>query len=91
MIRTLIKFTLLTLVTVVPVIIAVAYFTLAERKIMAAVQRRKGPNVAGFFGLLQPLADGLKLVLKEFILPSKAHTVMFILAPTLTFFLALIS
>jgi NADH:ubiquinone oxidoreductase subunit H len=50
---------------IVPLLIAVAYFTIAERKIMGAIQRRRGPNVVGFMGLLQPLADGLKLFAKE--------------------------
>jgi len=50
---------------VIPLLISVAYFTIAERKIMGAIQRRRGPNVIGFLGLLQPLADGLKLFTKE--------------------------
>ena len=77
------------LAIVLPLLIAVAYFTLAERKIMGAIQRRRGPNVVGVFGLLQPLADGLKLLLKETIIPSNANTVLFILAPILTFLLSL--
>lgn len=76
---------------VVPLLISVAYVTLAERKIMGSIQRRKGPNVVGFFGLLQPLADGLKLLLKEPILPSSANTFLFLFAPVLTFMLSLIS
>ena len=53
------------LIIVVPMLIAVAYFTLAERKVIASIQRRRGPNVVGIWGLLQPLADGLKLLVKE--------------------------
>lgn len=79
------------LMLIVPLLIAVAYFTLAERKVMAAMQRRKGPNVVGIFGLLQPLADGLKLLLKETILPSSANTIIFVLAPIITFMLSLIT
>merc|ERR1712113_851035 len=76
---------------VVPLLISVAYFTLAERKIMGSIQRRKGPNVIGFLGLLQPLADGLKLFVKETILPSNANLLLFTLAPIMTFLLSLIS
>ena len=65
------------LVVIVPLLISVAYFTLAERKIMGAMQRRKGPNVIGVFGLLQPLADGLKLFAKETILPTTTNTNIF--------------
>ena len=76
---------------VVPLLVAVAYLTLAERKVMASMQRRKGPNVVGFFGILQPLADGLKLLIKEPVLPSSANTIVFLAAPVVTFLLALIS
>lgn len=76
---------------VLPLLIAVAYLTLLERKVIAAMQQRKGPNVVGIFGLLQPLADGLKLLIKETILPSKANTFIFLLAPILTFMLSLVS
>ena len=84
--------TLLKILTIIiPLLIAVAYMTLAERKIMASMQRRKGPNITGIFGLLQPFADGLKLFVKETILPSSANVIIFILAPVLTFLLSLIS
>lgn len=83
------KILVLTLITLVPILVAVAYYTLAERKIMAAVQRRKGPNVVGIWGLLQPLADGLKAALKEIIIPRKSHRTIFIGAPLLTLILSL--
>lgn len=75
----------------IPVLIAVAFFVVAERKIMGAIQRRRGPNVVGFLGLLQALADGLKLFVKETTLPSNSNIVVFILAPLLSFILSLIS
>ena len=75
---------------VVPLLISVAYFTIAERKFMGSIQRRRGPNVIGFLGLLQPLADGLKLFVKETIFPSNSNIYIFILAPLLTFILSLI-
>ena len=78
------------LLIVVPILISVAYLTLAERKIMAAMQQRSGPNVVGFFGLLQPLADGLKLLLKETVIPTNANTFSFVFAPILTLFLSLV-
>jgi NADH-quinone oxidoreductase subunit H len=75
---------------IIPLLIAVAYFTLIERQILAAIQRRQGTNIVGFYGLLQPLADGLKLLLKETILPKSSNVIIFILAPIFTFALALI-
>ena len=79
------------LAIVVPLLISVAYFTIAERKIMGVIQRRRGPNVIGFVGLLQPLADGLKLFAKETILPSNSNIIVFLIAPILSFLLSLIS
>ncbi len=74
----------------VPLLIAVAYLTYAERKVIAAMQMRKGPNVVGPFGLLQPFADAVKLLHKETILPARANRVVFVAAPMLTFILAMI-
>lgn len=74
---------------IVPLLIAVAYFTIAERKIMGAIQRRRGPNVIGYIGLLQPLADGLKLFVKETTLPNSANISIFLLAPSMAFILSL--
>lgn len=82
---------LLSLLRIVFVLIGVAYFTLAERKIMAAVQRRRGPNIVGLFGLLQPLADGLKLLCKEMIIPSKSNPIVFLIAPLAIIILSLLS
>lgn len=77
------------LLIVVPLLISVAYFTLAERKILGAIQRRRGPNVVGVYGLLQPLADGFKLFMKETIIPSSANKFIFIASPMLTFVISL--
>ena len=80
-----------TLAMLVPVLIGVAYMTYAERKVMAAIQLRKGPNVVGPFGLLQPFADAIKMLTKETIIPSGANRVLFIIAPMLTFVLAMLA
>lgn len=74
---------------IVPLLLSVAYFTIAERKLMGIIQRRKGPNVIGHLGLLQPLADGLKLFVKETLLPSNADIGIFLFSPILTFILSL--
>ena len=79
------------LAVVVPLLIAVAYLTYAERKVMAAMQMRRGPNVVGPLGLLQPFADGLKLLFKETIIPSGASRIPFLVAPMITFTLGLIA
>ncbi len=75
----------------VPLLVAIAMLTYAERKILGAMQMRKGPNVVGPFGLLQPFAVGLKLLLKETIIPSGSSRAVFIIAPGLTFTLALVA
>jgi NADH-quinone oxidoreductase subunit H len=71
-------------------LIAIAFLTIAERKLLGSIQRRKGPNVVGFLGLLQPFADGLKLFSKETIVPKDSSPYVFILAPMITFILSLI-
>ena len=76
---------------VLPLLLAVAYLTFAERKVIAAMHRRKGPNVVGPFGLLQPMADGLKLFLKETVIPTGANRAVFVIAPMITFILALVA
>jgi NADH-quinone oxidoreductase subunit H len=79
------------LALLVPLLIGVAYLTYAERKVLAAMQLRKGPNVVGWFGLLQPFADALKMIMKETIIPAGSNRLLFLLAPMLTFGLAMIA
>lgn len=74
---------------IIPLLLAVAYFTLAERKILGAIQRRRGPNVIGVFGLLQPLSDGFKLLIKETVIPSSSNKFLFIVSPIITFSISL--
>ncbi|UCH74656.1 MAG: NADH-quinone oxidoreductase subunit NuoH [Rhodospirillales bacterium] len=86
-----IKIPVLILVIIVPVLLSVAYLTYWERKIIGWMQLRKGPNVVGPLGLLQPFADGLKLFLKETVIPSGANPIIFLLSPMITFVLALVA
>ena len=79
------------LMVVVPLLIGVAYLTYAERKVIGAMQLRRGPNVVGPYGLFQPIADGMKLFFKETIIPTGANKLVFIFAPMLTFVLALVA
>ena len=79
------------LIIIGPVLIAVAFLTYLERKVIASVQYRKGPNVVGFFGLLQPFADGIKLFSKETIIPASANKIIFVLAPMVTFSLSMVA
>jgi NADH-quinone oxidoreductase subunit H len=79
------------LAILVPLLIGVAYLTYAERKVLAAMQLRKGPNVVGWFGLLQPFADAIKMVMKETVIPTGANRLLFLMAPMLTFSLAMIA
>ena len=81
-------FVVYSLLTLVPLLIAIAFFTLIERKVMASIQRRKGPNVVGIWGFLQPFADALKLVVKEIIIPNRANKFLFIFGPAITLFLS---
>ena len=73
------------LITFLSVILSIAFYTVAERKVLASIQRRKGPNVTGFWGTLQAIADGLKLVLKEVVIPVRANWILFLAAPSITF------
>lgn len=73
----------------VPLLVSIAYFTLAERRVLGYIQGRKGPNVIGLYGVFQPLVDGLKLFAKEIVLPNHANIYIYIASPLITFSLAL--
>ncbi|MCP5369085.1 MAG: NADH-quinone oxidoreductase subunit NuoH [Rickettsiaceae bacterium] len=78
------------LLIVIPLLLTVAYLTYAERRVIGLIQMRRGPNIVGFFGLLQPIADALKLLFKESIIPSAASKGVFVIAPMITFILSMI-
>jgi NADH-quinone oxidoreductase subunit H len=78
------------LLIILPLLISVAYFTIAERKIMGSIQIRRGPNIVGFFGLLQPLADGAKLFAKEIIFPNSSDELIFLFAPLIALIFSII-
>lgn len=75
---------------ILPLILSIAFFTLFERKVLAPMQRRRGPNIVGIYGSLQAIADGVKLMAKETIIPSSSNYIIFILSPIITFTLSLI-
>jgi NADH-quinone oxidoreductase subunit H len=77
------------IILLIPILLVIAYFTLIERKLMGSVQRRRGPNVVGYLGLLQPLADGLKLFVKETVFPANSDLYLFLFSAFLSFFLSL--
>lgn len=79
------------IIVALSIVLSVAYLTLAERKLMGSIQRRVGPNQVGFLGLLQPFADGVKLIIKETVTPLEANHWLFVLAPFLSFYLALLN
>src|ERR1700733_157276 len=78
------------LVVIVPMLLAVAFVTIVERKMLAAAQRRVGPNIVGVYGVLQPFADALKLVVKEVVVPANSNKVLFYLAPMATLIFSLL-
>jgi NADH-ubiquinone oxidoreductase chain 1 len=79
-----------TIILMLPALLVVAYVTVAERKTMASMQRRLGPNAVGYYGLLQAFADALKLILKEYVAPTQANVILFFLGPIVTLVFALL-
>jgi len=79
------------IIVLVPMLVSIAYFTLAERKTMGSMQRRIGPNIVGYYGLLQAFADALKLLLKEYVSPTQANIILFFLGPIITLIFSLLN
>lgn len=75
---------------VVPILLSVAFMTIVERKMLAAMQRRLGPTDVGYFGILQPFSDALKLILKESVIPAQSNKILFYLAPVVTLVFSLL-
>src|SRR5215204_1005439 len=78
------------IILILPALLGVAYVTVAERKTMASMQRRLGPNIVGYYGLLQAFADALKLLLKEYVAPTQANIILFFIGPVITLIFSLL-
>lgn len=78
------------LLVILPILLSVAFMTIIERKQLAAHQRRVGPNITGYFGLLQPFSDALKLIVKETVIPSQSNKILFYLAPVFSLIFSLL-
>jgi NADH-quinone oxidoreductase subunit H len=75
---------------ILPILLAVAFFTVFERKVLASMQRRRGPNVVGIYGLLQAIADAVKLLSKETLVPASSNLYIFLISPIFTFFISML-
>jgi NADH:ubiquinone oxidoreductase subunit H len=79
------------IIVLIPVLMSIAFFTVAERKTMGSMQRRLGPNIVGYYGILQAFADALKLLLKEYVSPTQANIILFFLGPIITLIFSLLN